>query len=40
MALLIITITTLSLYTLATYQDETNQQKHDKYIIELKNLKK
>ena len=39
MALLIITITTLALYTLSTYQDETEQQKHDKYIIEFKKLK-
>ena len=40
MASLIITLTTFALYTLATYQDETDQQKHDKYIIELKKLKK
>jgi len=39
MASLIIIITTFALYTLATYQDETDQQKHDKYIIEFKKLK-
>ena len=39
MALLIIIITTFALYTLSTYQDETEQQKHDKYLLEFKKLK-
>ena len=39
MASLIIIITTFALYTLATYQDETEQQKHEKYLLEFKKLK-
>ena len=37
--ILIITALSFSLHKLATYQDETRQQKHDKYLTEFKKLK-
>jgi len=37
--ILIIIALSYSLHKLATYQDETRQQKHDKYLLEFKKLK-
>lgn len=40
MALLIATSVFFASYTLATYQDKTNKQKHEEYKKELKKLYK